>query len=91
MKNHSSNSQETIRTQVPVLLRVSEVAKRLNCSPSTVYSLLDTGQLEHHRCPGIRVSEKQLAAYLEQTKKGRTPRPQKIRKTRPKLKHITLK
>lgn len=90
MKNHPSNSQET-KDQVSVLLRVSEVAKRLSCSPSTVYSLLDTGQLEHHRCPGIRVSEKQLAAYLEQTKKGRTPRPQKIRKTRPKLKHITLK
>ncbi len=90
MKNHSSNSQET-KGQIPVLLRVSEVAKRLNCSPSTVYSLLDTGQLGHHRCPGIRVSEKQLAGYLEQTKKGCVPRPQKIRKTRPKLKHITLK
>ena len=49
------------------MLRVKEVAKRLNCSIATVYSLLDRGKLEHHRCPGVRVSEAQLTKYLEST------------------------
>src|SRR5438477_274590 len=49
------------------MLKVSQVANRLNCSVSTVYTLIDTGQLGHHRCPGVRVSEEQLAAYLEGT------------------------
>jgi excisionase family DNA binding protein len=49
------------------MLKVSQVANRLNCSVSTVYTLIETGQLGHHRCPGVRVSEEQLAAYLEGT------------------------
>ena len=53
------------------MLKVSQVAERLNCSISTVYSLVESGKLGHHRCPGIRVSEEQLAAFLEGTKKSR--------------------
>jgi len=49
------------------MLKVSPVATRLNCSFSAVYVLIETGRLGHHRCPGIRVSEEQLAAYLDET------------------------
>ncbi len=72
------------------MLKVAQVAERLNCSVSTVYSLIESGRLGHHRCPGIRVSDGQLAAYIESTKKGRVPEPPKARATRPRLKHISL-
>jgi excisionase family DNA binding protein len=42
------------------MLRVPQVAERLNCSVSTVYGLIESGRLGHHRCPGVRVSEEQL-------------------------------
>ena len=47
------------------MLRVSAVAKRLDCSAATVYSLIEKGILGHHRCPGVRVSEEQIMDYLE--------------------------
>lgn len=73
------------------MLSVSQVAKRLNCSLSTVYALVERRQLEHYRCPGIRVSEEQLLAYLERNKQGRAPEPPKRQPTtRPRLRHITL-
>ena len=68
------------------MLRVAEVAKRLNCSVKTVYALIESGRLSHFRCPGIRVSEEQLRAYLEQGKREREP----IKSPRPRLRHITL-
>jgi len=73
------------------MLKVSQVAERLNCSISTVYSLVESGKLGHHRCPGIRVGEEQLAAFLEGTKKERGP-VALSRSTghRPRLKHITI-
>lgn len=71
------------------MLRIRQVAERLNCSVSTAYSLIETGKLAHHRCCGIRVSEDQLAAYLDETK--REPEPhRRIARSRPRLKHITL-
>jgi excisionase family DNA binding protein len=76
--------------EIPKLLRVSEVAEKLNCSLATVYSLIDSGHLGHHRCPGVRVSEQQLAAFLEETKRGRMPKPVKPNGTRPRLRHIKL-
>jgi excisionase family DNA binding protein len=73
------------------MLKVSQVADRLNCSVSTVYSLLESGRLGHHRCPGVRVSEEQLTAYLEETKREGEPVPRQRRiGPRPRLKHITL-
>lgn len=73
------------------MLRIRQVAERLNCSISTVYSLVETGKLGHHRCPGIRVSEEQLATFLERTKREQDmvlqSRPSN---PRPHLKHITL-
>jgi excisionase family DNA binding protein len=50
------------------LLKIPEVAKRLNVSTSFVYDLIAEGRLRHHRLGrgqgAIRVSEEQLAAYL---------------------------
>ena len=51
------------------LFKVQEVAQRLNCSTSTVYHLIESGQLSHYRCPGVRVSEEQITAYLNNTKR----------------------
>ena len=81
---------ETMAVESSILLRVAQVAERLNCSVATVYSLIETGSLEHHRCPGVRVSEQQLAAYLEKTKRGRTPTAEKPKRVQPRLRHIKL-
>jgi excisionase family DNA binding protein len=73
------------------MLKVSQVAKLLNCSVSTTYQLIETGKLGHHRCPGVRVSEEQLQAYLDSTK--RDPHERVVTKRRPAqtmLKHIKL-
>lgn len=73
------------------MLRVPEVAKRLSCSESTVYDLVESGKLGHHRCPGVRVSEEQLAEYLEETKRERrAPQPRKLQPHRPRLRHVKL-
>ena len=46
------------------MLKVADVAKRLNCSIATVYQLVESKRLPHYRCPAIRVSEEQLTEYL---------------------------
>jgi excisionase family DNA binding protein len=53
------------------MLRVRDVASRLNCSLSTVYVLIENGRLPAHRVglrKGIRVSEEDLRAYLERNR-----------------------
>ena len=50
------------------LLNVNQVAARLSHSPQTVRNLIASGKLECFRCPGIRISEEQLAAYLDRAK-----------------------
>lgn len=73
------------------MLKVSQVAGRLSCSISTVYGLVESGKLGHHRCPGIRISEEQLAAFLGSTKREQEPvtLPRSTGR-RPRLKHITI-
>jgi excisionase family DNA binding protein len=73
------------------MLKVSQVAERLNCSISTVHSFVESGKLGHHRCPGIRISEEQLAAFLDTTKQeqGLVSLPSST-SPRPRLKHITI-
>ena len=73
------------------MLKVSQVAKFLNCSVSTAYQLIETGKLGHYRCPGVRVSEQQIQDYLESTR--REPRERTATRRRPAqqtLKHIRL-
>ena len=73
------------------LFKVQEVAQRLNCSTSTVYHLIESRQLPHHRCPGVRVSEEQITAYLNNTKREQLePSSPQPKLPRPVLKHIRL-
>lgn len=74
-----------------MLLKIPDVARRLNCSVATVYSLIESRKLPHYRCPGIRVSEEQIAAYLEQSRReAKSDVPPKPRLPRQRLKHIRL-
>lgn len=71
------------------LLLPSEVAATLRCSLSTVYNLLERGQLVGSRCPGWRVKESDLDAYIERTRRE----PEPVRRAsghRPQLKHLHL-
>jgi excisionase family DNA binding protein len=73
------------------MLKVSQVAKLLNCSVSTAYQLIETGKLGHHRCPGVRVSDEQIKDYLDATR--REPQERTTARRRPArqtLKHIRL-
>lgn len=84
----------TERIQPPWKIRmhsVAETAEILRCSESTVYNLIETGKLAHHRCPGIRISQDQIADYLEETKRERRePQPRKSQPHRPRLRNIKV-
>ncbi len=76
-------------------LTVREVASRLRISASSVYLLVESGRLPHHRLGtrrgAIRVSEEDLAAYLADCRESRAEeRPAPPPVSRPKLKHIRL-
>ncbi|HWB08664.1 MAG TPA: helix-turn-helix domain-containing protein [Pirellulales bacterium] len=75
-----------------MLLKVSEVAKRLNLSASKVYQLIEQNRLPHYRLDGtIRVSEEQLADFLDRAKQEQAEaRPRETRRARPQLKHLRL-
>ncbi len=73
------------------LMTVAMVAKRLHHSASTVYGLIESGKLAHYRCPGIRISEAQLKAFLEGAYGPVQPPQTKAAKpARSKLRHISL-
>ncbi|MBS0206936.1 MAG: helix-turn-helix domain-containing protein [Planctomycetes bacterium] len=74
-----------------MMLKVAQVAKRLNCSVSTVYGLIETGRLAHHRCPGVRVSEEQLEVYLADTKRQPSPEPARSARSGPQLRLKNVK
>ena len=54
------------------MLKIKEVAKRLNVSHDVVNRLVNTGKLRAHRITGkvIRVSEADLAEFLEDAKRN---------------------
>lgn len=86
----SRESSLTGFKDTPHLMKAEAVAKRLNNSLSTIYALIESGDLEHYRCPGIRISEEQLVRFLERSKRGgRAERPKRPVR-RPKLNHIRL-
>ena len=72
------------------MLRVKQVAERLNLSESKVYELVEQGKLGHHRMDGaIRVSEEQIAEYLDETKREpAAPRERKTAGPRLRLSHV---
>lgn len=77
------------------LLKVSEVARRLNCSPSLVYDHIASGRMRCHRIGkghgGVRISEEQLAEFLKGTESsGLLSIPQNPPKPGLKLKHLKL-
>lgn len=74
------------------MLRVSDVARRLSLSESKVYELVEGRLLAHHKIGGaIRVSEQQLAEFLEETKRERGARERQTRQLpRPRLKNFSL-
>jgi len=74
------------------VLRVKQVAERLSLSESKVYELVEQGKLGHHRMDGaIRVSEEQIAEYLDETRREpAAPRERKTTGSRPKLTHVRL-
>jgi len=55
--------------QTDILLKIRDVAKRLNCSPSNVYALIASGELEAYRVGrgkcGLRFDDEQITAFLE--------------------------
>jgi excisionase family DNA binding protein len=77
------------------LLKVRQVAERLNVGVSTVYELLERGRLPHYRVAkgALRVSEEQIATYLEGCQREpRTGRPAKPKSPkRPALEFFTLR
>lgn len=73
------------------LLLPREVCEILRCSKSTLYSLLESGKLVGHRCPGWRVKEADLLTYLERTRQGPPPADRDARRSpRPNLRHVKL-
>lgn len=57
------------------MLRVRDVAQRLNISLSKAYELINRGRIVHCRFEGaIRVTEEDLQDYIASCKKGRGPR-----------------
>ncbi len=64
--------------QAAKLMKVEDVAERLNCSISTVYDAVAAGELGAYsvgRRKGYRFSEEQLQAFLEKRKVGGDPSP----------------
>ena len=60
-----------------MLLKLSQVSERLNCSLSNVYALVDSGKLAAISTgaagKGYRVPEEELQRFIEEGKKGRRP------------------
>lgn len=71
-----------------MLLNVKQVAERLAVSTAVVYRLIETGKLVAHRIGlgrgTLRVTEEQLAEFLNENKVQREP----AQTRKQKLKHI---
>ena len=66
-----------------MLLKVKQVAQRLNLSIAKTYGLLNGGAIAHFRIDGsLRVSEEALAAYLESCKSEAAAPKRKLRTPR---------
>jgi excisionase family DNA binding protein len=77
-----------------MLLKLSEVSERLNCSISNVYALVDSGRLAVIRTgsygKGYRVSEDDLLAFIDSCRKQETRPWPTTTKPIPKLRNIRL-
>ena len=94
--DEASGSTCTCSGAAMTMMKVGDVAKRLNCSPSLVYALIESGRLKCHvigngRQGGKRVSEEQLQEYLRGTEKGGEARAPGKPPAKPiKLRHLEV-
>ena len=74
------------------MLKVSDVAERLSLSESCVYELVQRRRICHHKIGGaIRISEEQLAEFLDQTRQERGATERSTRRLpRPRLRHLKI-
>jgi excisionase family DNA binding protein len=73
------------------MLTIKEVAARLRLSLSKTYVLLNSGKLGYYQFDGAkRVSEEQLAAYLDATKREQQVVPPERTSPRTRLRHLKL-
>lgn len=73
------------------LLLPAECCAILRCSKSTLYALLERGEIVGHRCPGWRVKEEDLHAYVERTRQEQgAPERDRRRLQRSRLRHLKL-
>jgi excisionase family DNA binding protein len=72
------------------MLRVQQVAQRLNASLATVYLLIEKGDLVAVRIgaggAGVRVLDADLAAFIESRRTSNSPPPQRVQQVQ--LKHL---
>jgi excisionase family DNA binding protein len=87
-----SSAVEARKRDEEMLKKVTEVAKQLSLSISKTYELVECGEIGCHRMGGaIRISEEQVAEYLESTKRERgSSRRSSPRTPRPSLKNFSL-
>ena len=76
------------------MMKLSEVASRLNCSLSNVYSLVQSGRLfvisTGATGKGFRVTEEELLRFIEEGRRGSRPSSPPIRSKPITLKHLRL-
>jgi excisionase family DNA binding protein len=74
------------------LYTVNDVADNfLKLSRSKVYALVEQAKLGHHRFDGaIRISDEQIAQYLEETKRGRAEQVQESQPAKSRLRRLRL-
>jgi len=81
-------------TREEELLKVQDVASRLEISVSLAYKLIESGKLRcsrHGLGRGvIRVSEDQLADYLASARHVKSPSQPEVPRLRVRLKHLRL-
>jgi excisionase family DNA binding protein len=75
-----------------MLLKLNEVSQRLNCSLSNVYALVESGRLAAIPTgaggAGLRVTEQDLAAFIDARRKARKPQSWPEKTNPHKLKHL---
>jgi excisionase family DNA binding protein len=77
------------------MLKLSEVAQRLNCSLSNVYALVESGRIIATSTgaagKGYRIAEEDLKMFIDSRRKGKAPQPwPETTKPIPKLRNIRL-
>lgn len=83
---------ESLPSSSPTLMTVDQTAERLQVSKSMVYALVESGKLSCHRIGigrgTIRISDEDLASYLETTRFCNSAEVKPPRRKR--LRHIRL-